>query len=131
MRNLGVYALIVWLAVAACQDSTVGPSPMDSSRPGLQGVRSAGLTASATTVTRGFLCGIAAPPQFSTTTQSVSIQTGPTTSTLICEGTLPVNPTVPQSFRNQGCGTFTGAATGDLTVTSTSGYVRLTCYDTI
>jgi hypothetical protein len=126
-----VYALIVWLAVAACQDSTVGPTPMDSPRPGLQGVRSAGLTPSATTVARGFSCGILAPPQFIGTTQSVSIQTGPTTSTLICEGTLPVKPPTPQVFFNQGCGTLTGIATSDVVVTSTSGYVRLTCYDTI
>lgn len=131
MRKIGVCALIAALAVAACQDSTVGPSPVDSPRPGLQGVQSAGLTPSATTITRGFTCGISAPPQFILTTQSVSIQTSPTTSTLICEGTLPVKPTFPQSFRNQGCSTFTGTATSDLTVTSTSGYVRLTCYDTI
>lgn len=131
MREVGVCALIAAFAIAACQDSTVGPSPAGSPQPGIQGVRSAGLTPAATTVTRGFPCGISAPPQFIVTTQSVSIQTGPTTSTLICEGTLPVKPAFPQSFRNQGCGTFTGTATSDLTVTSTSGYVRLTCYDTL
>jgi hypothetical protein len=131
VRKIGVYALIAALAGVACQDSTVGPSPADSPRPGLQGIQSAGLTPSATTVTRGFACGILAPPQSITTTQSVSIQTGPTTSTLICEGVLPLKPPVPQIFRNQGCGTFTGGASSDLVVTSTSGYVRLTCYDTI
>ena len=131
MRKIGVCVLTASLALAACQESTVGPSPAESTGPRLQGVQSAGLTPSATTITRGFLCGISAPPQFITTTQSVSIQTSPTTSTLICEGTLPVKPAFPQSFRNQGCGTLTGTATSDLTVTSTSGYVRLTCYDSI
>jgi len=130
VRKIGVCALLASVAVLACQDSTVGPSPAESSQPGIQGVFSAGLTPSATIV-RGFACGIAAPPQFIGTTHSVSIQDGPTTSTLICEGTLPVKPTRPQVFRNQGCGTFTGSATSDVTVTSTSGYVRLTCYDTI
>lgn len=129
MRKIGVCALVASLAVAACQESTVGPSPVESARPGIQGVQAAGLAPAATTITRGFSCGISAPPQFIVTTQSVSIQTSPTTSTLICEGTLPVKPAFPQVFRNQGCGTLTGTATSDMTVTSTSGYVRLTCYD--
>ena len=132
MRKIGVCALIASLAVAACQDATVGPTAPDSNQARISGV-SGGLTPAATTITRGFGCSLSVNGFNAFTTNSVSIQDSPTTSTLICSFVLPVEqrPAVPVTIRNVLCGTFTGLTSSSIVTASPNGLARLQCYDTV
>ena len=130
MRKIRVCALAVTLALAACQDSTVGPTPPDPQQARINGVQG-GLTA-ATTVTRGFGCGLFTNGFSAFTTNSVSIQNSPTTSTLICDFVLPVEqrPTTAVTIHGVLCGTFTGITSSSIVAASPNGLARLQCYDT-
>jgi hypothetical protein len=131
LRKIGVGALAVTLALAACQESTVGPTATDSLQASISGVRG-GLTAAAATVTRGFACNLSENGFNVSTTNSVSVQDSPTTSTLICSFVLPVEqrPVVAVTVRGVLCGTFTGLTSSSLVTASPNGLARLQCYDT-
>lgn len=129
MRKIGVCVLTASLALAACQESTVGPAGADTQR--ISGV-AGGLVTSASTVTRGFGCSLNAGGISVFTTNSVSIQDSPTTSTLICDFFVPVEqrPIRPVTLRGLLCGTLTGLTSNSLAYISTNGFARLQCYDT-